>query len=127
MNKVVLLGRLVGDPETVKTASGVTIAKFRLAVDRRFKKEGEQNADFISCVAFGKTGEFAEKYLKKGTKILCEGRWETGSYKKQDGTVVYTNECVVESMEFVESKKSNETPEGFVPVPDNVAEELPFV
>lgn len=100
------------------------IAKFSLAVDRI--KKGE--ADFISCVAFGKNGEFCEKYLKKGTKIALEGRWQTGSYEK-DGKKFYTNDCVVEHMEFAESKKENssETSEdGFMNVPEDDME-LPFV
>lgn len=132
MNKVLLMGRLVKDPE-VRYSQGnqpMAIGKFTLAVDRRIKKDNEQSADFISCTAFGKTGEFVEKYLKKGTKVVVEGRWQTGSYEK-NGTKYYTNDCIVESMEFAESKRSNETePQadegGFVNIPDGVDSELPF-
>ena len=110
----------------------MAIGKFTLAVDRRIKKDNEQSADFISCTAFGKTGEFVEKYLKKGTKVVVEGRWQTGSYEK-NGTKYYTNDCIIESMEFAESKRSNETQSepqadegGFVNIPDGVDSELPF-
>ena len=90
MNKVILIGRLTSDPETRYTQGeqSVCIARYRLAVDRRYKKGGEQSADFISCVAFGKSGEFAEKYLHKGIKIAVEGRIQTGSYKDKDGKTV---------------------------------------
>ena len=139
MNKVILLGRLVRDPE-VRFSQGenaTTIARYTLAVDRRFKKDGEQNADFISCVAFGKLGEFAEKYLHQGSKIALEGRIQTGSYTNKDGQKVYTTEVVVENCEFAESKNSAEPaarPEpvfdaagdGFMNVPDGVDEGLPF-
>ena len=134
MNKVILMGRLVKDPE-VRYSQGnqpMAIGKFTLAVDRRIKKDNEQSADFISCTAFGKTGEFVEKYLKKGTKVVVEGRWQTGSYEK-NGTKYYTNDCIIESMEFAESKRSNETQSepqadegGFVNIPDGVDSELPF-
>lgn len=107
MNKVVLLGRLTKDPD-VRQSQGtepVKIARYTLAVTRRGKKqEGQQEADFISCVAFGKAGEFAEKYLHKGTKICVSGRLQTGSYTRQDGTKVYTTDVVVEEQEFAESK-----------------------
>ena len=139
MNKVVLIGRVVKDPEVRYTqgANSSAIARYTLAVDRRFKKEGEQNADFINCVAFGKSGEFAEKYLKKGTKIAVVGRIQTGSYEK-DGRKVYTTDVVVEEHEFVESKtsdiKQNDVPtfaptnsDGFMQIPDGLdIEELPF-
>ena len=120
------MGRLTRDPEIRYTQGSeqMCIAKFSLAVDRI--KKGE--ADFISCVAFGKNGEFCEKYLRKGTKIALEGRWQTGSYEK-DGKKFYTNDCVVEHMEFAESKKENssETSEdGFMNVPEDDME-LPFV
>ena len=108
MNRVVLCGRLVRDPD-VKYSTGekaTCVARFTLACDRKYKKDGEQNADFISCLAFGKTGEFVEKYLTKGTKIMLEGRWQTGSYTNKEGQKVYTNECVVDGMEFSESKKA---------------------
>ena len=106
----------------------MAVARFTLAVDRRYKKDGEQSADFITCVAFGKNGEFVEKYLKKGTKIALDGHWQTGSFTNKDGQKVYTNDCVVDSMEFAESKKSETTQnDGFMDVPDNVEDEgLPF-
>ena len=107
MNKAILLGRLTKDPDIRRSqgAEPVTIARYTLAVDRRQKKqEGQQAADFISCVAFGKAGEFAEKYLHKGTKICVSGRIQTGSYTRQDGTKVYTTDVVVEEQEFAESK-----------------------
>ena len=123
------MGRLTRDPEIRYTQGSeqMCIAKFSLAVDRI--KKGE--ADFISCVAFGKNGEFCEKYLKKGTKIALEGRWQTGSYEK-DGKKFYTNDCVVEHMEFAESKKENSenssepSEDGFMSVPEDDME-LPFV
>ncbi len=108
MNSVVLMGRLTKDPD-VRYSQGETpmaIARYTLAVDRRVNK-GEQTADFISCVAFGKSGEFAEKYLHKGTKITLRGRIQTGSYTNKDGQKVYTTDVVVEEQEFAESKNSN--------------------
>ena len=135
MNKVILIGRLVRDPEVRYTQGQEqkAIAKFTLAVDRKYHKEGEQSADFISCTAFGKLGEFAEKYLHKGIKIALEGHWQTGSYKNKEGTTVYTNDCLVESMEFAESKKSEgeqsapqTDSDGFMSVPDGMTEDLPF-
>lgn len=113
MNKVILMGRLVADPE-IKWSQGnnsTCVARYRLAVDRRFKREGdEQTADFIGCVAFGKNGEFAEKYLSKGTKIVVVGRIQTGSYEK-DGQRVYTTDIVVEEHYFTESKTSGNSME----------------
>lgn len=142
MNKVILTGRLTSDPE-VKQTEQSTIAKYRLAVDRRFKKEGEQTADFISCVAFGKSAEFVDKYLLKGMKIAVVGRIQTGSYTKDDGQKVYTTDVIVEEHEFCESKvqggseQTKEEPqttsepvqtpsanEEFVLLPDD--DELPF-
>lgn len=102
MNKVVLIGRLTKDPD-VRTAGETTVARYNLAVDRRYKKDGEQNADFIGCVAFGKNGEFVEKHLKKGSKIAVVGRIQTGSYEK-DGQKIYTTDVVVEEHEFCEKK-----------------------
>ena len=139
MNKVILTGRLTRDPE-VRYSQGeksIAIARYTLAVDRKFKKEGEQSADFISCVAMGKNGEFAEKYLKQGTKIVVEGHWQTGSYTNKDGAKVYTNDCMVESHEFCESRNAsqqsnNDRPQpmkdsdGFMNIPDGIDEELPF-
>lgn len=106
MNKVILMGRLTKDPEVRQSqgAEPVTIARYTLAVDRRQKKQEGQQADFISCVAFGKAGEFAEKYLHKGTKICVSGRIQTGSYTRQDGTKAYTTDVVIEEQEFAESK-----------------------
>ena len=107
MNKVILLGRLTKDPDVRRSqgAEPVTIARYTLAVNRRGKKqEGQQEADFISCVAFGKAGEFAEKYLHKGTKICVPGRIQTGNYTRQDGTKAYTTDVVIEEQEFAESK-----------------------
>jgi len=111
MNKVILMGRLVRDPD-IRYSQGentTAIARFTLAVDRRFKREGEeQSADFISCVAFGKTAEVVEKYLAQGRKIVVEGRWQTGSYTNKDNVKVYTNDCYVENLEFAESKSNQE-------------------
>lgn len=134
MNKVILTGRLTKDPD-IRYSQGnepMCIARYTLAVDRRFKKDGEQNADFINCVAFGKTGEFAEKYYRKGTKIAIVGRIQTGSYTNKDGHKVYTTDVVIEEQEFSESKKSNEPApaptdaDGFMKIPDGVEDELPF-
>jgi single-strand DNA-binding protein len=135
MNKCILIGRLVKDPD-VRYSQGqepMAIARYTLAVDRAIKKDREQTADFISCVAFGKNGEFAEKYLHKGTKIAIEGRIQTGSYEK-DGHKVYTTDIVVEHHEFCESRNASGTSgysapdaDGFVNVPDSVDDEaLPF-
>ena len=108
MNKVILMGRLTRDPD-IRYSQGekaTCIARYTLAVDRRFKREGEQSADFISCVALGKSGEFVEKYLHKGTKIAVTGRIQTGRYVNKDGVTVYTTDVVVEDQEFAESKAS---------------------
>ena len=97
MNKVVLMGRLTRDPD-VRYSQGeqpMAVARYTLAVNRRFKRNGEQDADFINCVAFGRAGEFAEKYLKQGTKIVVSGRIQTGSYTNRDGVKVYTTEVVI--------------------------------
>lgn len=145
MNKVILIGRLTRDPE-VRYSQGekaTAVARYSLAVDRRFKKDEEQSADFISCIAFGKNGEFAEKYLHKGTKIAIIGRIQTGSYTNKDGQKVYTTDVVVEEQEFAESSKNSNTTnsdnpvqnkqptgekvgDGFVAVPDDLDEEMPF-
>ena len=111
MNKTLLIGRTTKDPDIRYTQSEqpMTIARFNLAVDRRFKKEGEQSADFISCVAFGKTAEFIEKYVFKGTKIAVEGRIQTGSYTNNDGNKVYTTDVVVEQVEFAGSKTDSKS------------------
>jgi len=129
MNRVILCGRLTREPEIrySQTANGsMAVARYTLAVDRTFKKEGEPTADFISCIAFGKNGEFAEKYLHQGTKIIVEGRWQTGSYTNKDGNKVYTNDVIVERNEFCESKNSSmqqETQDNPQPMPSNVAAE----
>lgn len=132
------MGRLTKDPD-VRYSQGekpMAIARYTLAVDRKFKRDGEASADFINCIAFGKNGEFAEKYLHKGIKILVEGRWQSGSYTNRDGQKVYTNDCVVESCEFAESKNANQSErpqpapqtdsDGFMSIPDGIDEELPF-
>lgn len=151
MNKVILMGRLTRDPE-VRYSQGensMVITRYTLAVDRRFNRGGdESSADFINCVAFGKTGEFAERYLRKGTKIAITGRIQTGSYTNRDGVKVYTTEVVVEDHEFAESKGSSGSAmdggsdfggfsgggrpapasagDGFMNIPDGIDEELPF-
>ncbi len=136
MNKVALTGRLTKDPD-VRYSTGenqMCIARFSLAVNRRgAKKDGERKADFPSCVAFGKTGEFIEKYARKGMKFDITGRIQTGSYTNKDGNTVYTTDVVVEEIEFGESKGSSSQPkpeseptEEWVNVPDDVDDELPF-
>lgn len=136
MNKVCLCGRLVRDPEERSTTNGMTITRYTLAVDRRGKKkDGEQTADFIPCVAFDKSGEFAGKYFHKGTKVLVSGRIQTGSYTNKDGNKVYTTEVIIEEQEFAESKGAQNAAEGvqkpaddgFMSIPDGVEDEgLPF-
>ena len=110
MNKVILMGRLTRDPEVRYSAgeSGTAIARYTLAVDRRFKRDGEATADFINCVSFGRTAEFAEKYFRQGLKIIVSGRIQTGSYTNRDGQKVYTTEVVVEEQEFAEGKNSSQ-------------------
>jgi single-strand DNA-binding protein len=151
MNKAILIGRLTRDPE-VRYSQGensTAVARFTLAVDRRFRKAGEQGeADFIGCVAFGKQAEFVEKYFKQGMKMVLSGRIQTGSYTNKDGQKVYTTDIVAEDIEFAESKgnngsgdsgyqssgtRSNFRPEpstamgdGFMNIPDGIDEELPF-
>lgn len=133
MNKVILMGRLTRDPDVRYTEgeNSLAIARYSLAVDRRFKKEGEASADFINCVAFGKSAEFAEKYLKKGIKIAVVGRIQTGSYTNKEGQKVYTTDVVVEEQEFAESKASSESHQADSnSAPENAAagvdEELPW-
>lgn len=139
MNSVSLIGRVARDPEVRYTNSenAMAIAKFTLAVDRRFNKE-QQSADFISCVAFGKTAEHIEKYWHKGMKMGATGRIQTGSYTNRDGQKVYTTDVVIEQVEFCESKgqqtapakvnsqQSNDPLDGFMSIPDGIDEELPF-
>ena len=136
MNKVILIGRVVRDAEIrySQGTSSTCIARYTLAVDRKFKQEGQSNADFINCIAFGKLGEFAEKYLHKGTKIAVTGRIQTGSYTNKDGQKVYTTDVVVEEQEFCESKsQSNSQPQStpsndnsWMNIPDGVEDSLPF-
>lgn len=137
MNSVQLVGRLTRDPEMRYTDGGSTIARFSLAVDRRYKSENGPTADFPNCVAFGRTAEFIEKYFRKGMRMGCQGRIQTGSYTNNDGQKVYTTDVVVESCEFVESKASQQPEEnnngfgpadenGFMNIPDDIDEELPF-
>ena len=124
------------DPEIrySQRASSTCIARYTLAVDRKFKQEGQPTADFINCIAFGKLGEFAEKYLHKGTKIAVVGRIQTGSYKNKDGNTVYTTDVVVEEQEFCESKsQSNSQPQptpsndnSWMNIPDGIEDSLPF-
>lgn len=149
MNKVVLVGRLTRDPE-VKYSQGeksTAICRYTLAVDRRFKRENEQNADFVPCLVFGKSAEFAEKYFRQGLRISVSGRIQTGSYTNKDGVKVYTTEVVVEEQEFAQNKNEQDPnnsgqnssgqsqnsyagspsgDDGFVNVPDGIDEELPF-
>lgn len=140
MNSVQLTGRLTRDPEVNYSNGGTTVARFTLAVNRRFTQENVPTADFIRCVAFGKTAEFIEKYFRKGRKMDLNGRIQTGSYENQEGQKVYTTDIVVENAEFGESKTStdnrgsnatqNHTPQyhedGFMDIPDGIDEELPF-
>lgn len=137
MNKVILMGRLTKDPDVRYTQGDkpTAVARYTLAVDRRFKRDGDtQTADFIPCIAFGKTAEFTEKYMKKGMKISVVGRIQTGSYTNKDGQRVYTTDVVVEEQEFAESKGSSQpqasqspsTNEGFMNIPEGIDEELPF-
>lgn len=150
MNKVILMGRLTRDPE-VRYSSGETataVARFTLAVDRRFaRRDGEQTADFIGCVAFGRNAEFIEKYFRQGMRVSICGRIQTGSYTNRDGQKVYTTDVVVEEQEFAESKSASDANrggfgggyqaasapspmgaagDGFMNIPDGIDEELPF-
>lgn len=136
MNKVIEIGRLTKDPDIrySQGANTTCVARYTLAVDRKFKQEGQPTADFINCIAFGKLGEFAEKYLKQGIKIAVTGRIQTGSYKNKDGNTVYTTDVVVEEQEFCESKsQSNSQPQptpsnnnSWVNIPDGIEDSLPF-
>ena len=145
MNKVILMGRITRDAEIRYTQGekSTAIARFSLAVDRRFKKDNdEQNTDFISCIAFGKIAEFLEKFGRKGTKFVVDGRIQTGSYNNKDGQKVYTTDVVVENIEFAESKNSSgsggstnqpapapsssSAGDGFMNIPDGINEELPL-
>ena len=130
MNRVDLIGRLTRDVEVKYTQSNepMCIARFTLAVDRKYKREGEATADFINIVAFGKTGEFAEKYFFKGMKVAVCGRIQTGSYTNQEGKKVYTTDIVAEELEFCEKKGDAPAPsdDGFMAVPPNIDADLPF-
>ncbi len=146
MNKVILMGRLTRDPE-VRYSQGENasaVARYSLAVDRRFKRDGEPTADFINCVAFGRSAEFAERYFRQGMRIVITGRIQTGSYTNRDGVKVYTTDVVVEEQEFAESKSASAPSgennyqaspapapsanigDGFMNIPDGIDEELPF-
>lgn len=140
MNHVVLIGRLVRDPE-IRYSQGekpMAVAKYTLAVDRRYKKEGEQTADFIRCISFGKNAEFAEKYMTQGRKFAVEGSIQTGSYQNKDGQTVYTTDVIVNGQDFCDSKPASSGNsgnyagaatdyEGFMSIPDGVEDEgLPF-
>ena len=146
MNKVILMGRLTRDPEVRYSAgeNALAIARYTLAVDRRFRRDGEASADFINCVSLGKSAEFAERYLHKGVKVVVCGRIQTGSYTNKDGQKVYTTDVVAEEVEFAESKAasaehsgggyqpvsrpepSQAVGDGFMNIPDGIDEELPF-
>lgn len=139
MNSVNLTGRLTRDPDVRYTDGGSTIARFTLATDRRFKTENGPQADFISCVAFGKTAEFIEKWFRKGIKMELSGRIQTGSYTNQDGQKIYTTDVVAEQVGFGESRSASQRNDqadsggfgmpddhGFMNVPDDIDEELPF-
>ena len=142
MNKVIMMGRLTRDPEVSSSASGTTFARFSIAVDRRFKREGEPDADFFNCTSFGKQAEFVERYLKKGTKVVVNGRLQNDNYTKKEGQKVYGVRIMVEEIEFAESKNassdggsynSGSSSQGstgggndFMNIPDGLVEELPF-
>lgn len=154
MNKVILMGRLTRDPEVrySQGANPTAIARYSLAVDRRFKRENEPEVDYINCVVFGKAAEFAEKYFRQGTKVVVSGRIQTGSYTNKEGVKVYTTDIVIEEQEFAESKSNssnsnanaklasnqNAAPQnqqnnnqnagydGFMNIPEGIEEELPF-
>ena len=146
MNKVILMGRLTRDPEVRYSAgeNALAIARYTLAVDRRFRRDGEASADFISCVSFGRTAEFAEKYFRQGLKIAVTGRIQTGSYTNQDGAKVYTTDVIAQTVAFAESKGSEsgqqntqgaagrpnpnqaQSADGWMNIPTELDEELPF-
>lgn len=143
MNSVNLTGRFTRDPDVRYTDNGTSVARFTLAVDRRFKQEGGPQADFVSCVAFGKTAEFIEKYFQKGNKMELSGRIQTGSYTNQEGNKVYTTDVVADNVGFAESKAASQNhvqtggenvnsgfgsadEDGFMNIPEDLDEELPF-
>ena len=135
------MGTLTKEPDIrYGGANNTAVARITLALDRRFKQEGQPTADFINCLAFGKRAEFLEKYCQKGTKLVVEGSWQTGSYTNKDGQKIYTNECLIENCEFAESKNASGNNNGggnagpiqnnsggdFMNIPDGIDEELPF-
>lgn len=148
MNKVVLVGRLTRDPEVRYSQgdSATAVARYTVAVDRRFKRDNEPSADFIPCVVFGRSAEFAERYFRQGMRVSISGRIQTGSYTNRDGVKVYTTEVIVEEQEFAESRAESEANrnsyrqaapspapspsvdagDGFMNIPDGIDEELPF-
>lgn len=134
MNKVMLIGRLTRDVEVNYSANSTAVARYTLAINRPYKREGEQEADFLRCVAFGKTAELAERYLAKGMRVAIDGRIQTGSYTNRDGQKVYTTDIIVERQEFLEKRADNspsapDTPydsDSFMDIPDGIDEELPF-
>ena len=141
MNKVILVGRLTKDPE-VRYSGGentLAVARYTIAVERRFKRDGEPTADFIPCVVFGRSAEFAEKYFRQGMRVSVSGRIQTGSYTNKDGMKVYTTDVIVEEQEFAESRTereanrgvhqqvaTKEAGNGFMNIPEGIDEELPF-
>lgn len=145
MNKAILVGRLTRDPEVrySQSENPTAVARYTVAVDRRFKRDGEPTADFIPCVVFGRSAEFAEKYFRQGMRISVSGRIQTGSYTNKDGVKVYTTEVIVEEQEFAESRAESDANranyqyqtsagtmpdegDGFMNIPDGIDDELPF-
>ncbi len=137
MNKVIMMGRLTRDPEVrYGGASNIAIARYSIAVDRRFKRDGDPDADFFTCVSFGKQGEFVEKYLRKGTKVVIEGELRNNNYTNKEGQKVYSVEINVNSVEFAESKNASgnsaaptpvgDTGNGFMSIDDGIEDEIPF-
>jgi single-strand DNA-binding protein len=139
MNKVILMGRLTRDPEVRVTPSNIKVAGFTIAVDRKYKKQGEAETDFFNCTAFGKQADFVEKYLKQGTKMIVTGRVQNESYTNKEGQKVYSTKIMVDEMEFAESKSSAQVTQptqqpvqqpmqnqGFMNIPTGMVDELPF-
>ena len=131
MNSVILMGRLTKDPEISSSTSGTTFARYSIAVDRKYKKDGEPTADFFSCVSFGKQADFVSQYLKKGTKIVVSGSLQNNTYTNKDGQKIYDIRVIVNDVEFAESKsqieqQAKQQTNNFLNVPDGLVEELPF-
>ena len=139
MNDVKLLGRLTRDPEVRYGQSGSAVANFSVAIDRRYKRDGETTADFFNCTAFGKTGEFVEKYLRKGVKVVIEGELQNNNYEDKNGTKYYSVQIIVNQIEFAESKRQGDAPteqpkqtegpkadDGFASIPDDLEVDMPF-